>query len=162
MKLEHLEILIVTKEAVSFNRSVFPFREVFQCCQPGEFRLRPKVAKSSYQEYGQNPSFSSLQITSYPTVLFIDTDRQKTLVRLEGTAITSRNVYAVLKFLEQLKVNQLGEYTYKGKPFPLNMRVIKGEDLKMGIPKPVNIGPSKSFSAAGLLLLFLAITTAID
>jgi hypothetical protein len=109
---KNIEMVLITKEH-SDNPTSLP---VYQAYLEGALSVQQSVnlaGTASYvslEQNGNHPDFTSLQVRTYPTILFVDDATGTTLVRIEGSRITPNAVAAALLEIDGWERDEVGNY----------------------------------------------------
>ena len=113
MKIRDVEVIFFTRDYYE-NPWILPFP--FQVYKQGALSVKDHISYTGVtslisKEKGRNhPTFKVFNVTTFPTILFVDRETGMTLVRLEGMGITKNAVASTLLFLENLSKDGEGNY----------------------------------------------------
>lgn len=98
-KVRNIEVMVITRQHSS-QPTTLPVYQTYikgALSVQNSVNLAGAVSYSSLEANGTHPDFPQLQVRTYPTLLFIDDATGKTLIRIEGSNITTNNVALALQ-----------------------------------------------------------------
>lgn len=112
LKVRNVEVLVITRNQAADPRGVPVVQTYLHGAQlvRDQVQLTGQLNYTSFEQAGHSDAWPAMQVSGYPTILFIDMDSSRIITRLVGNQINVTSVSGTLLEINRLQKDAAGNY----------------------------------------------------